>query len=868
MLDTTPSTERALMSPRPRLAAALLFASLLGACATSSTPHREPVPAPSAPFAFRADDVPPRPDAIDLSRPGAVHRGSSPVGIFDSRLLPNPIQELDPVAQPRRIREILPPHDTPPAIPQDAPNALPLGGMLDEYRTRVAETWPSIGATGWVPPDPTLAVGPNHVLATVNMQIAWYSKSGQLQVSIPLNDTGNPGFFETVGARGYTFDPKCFYDHLAQRFVVIAPEVYSATQEAYLCIAVSDDSDPNGIWHTYRTDAVLNVNGSTYWWDYPGFGYDADAYYVTSNLFGLNTSGFGGTGFRIFHKAPLLSGQPAVFSTLRDASASSVQVAQHFGTPAAPFFVSVASSSQLRVRAITNPLTNPAIVSTPVTVPTFAGPVAGPTPTGTLNLIDTRIMNVHWRNGNLYACHNTSLNGRNIARWYHMRTNAWPASGSVTLQQSGTIDPGAPLHSYFPAIYSNANGDIGVVVGVSSATLPPAVAVAARRVSDPAGRMGVPEIVKFGEAGANGRWGDYFDIAIDPTDDTTFWAIGEYQQPSGWNNWITSFIVADDPLCHPVPDDAGALQSLQSTTIDVLANDWHSNNLPLTILSFQPVSQRGGTITRSVGTGPGGRDQLTYTAPANTNAIDSFSYTVSDPNNNTATAPVSAFVTDPATYRAPDAPLGTGLPGVDVAYYALASPSALPDFSLLSPYARTTVPAIDFPSTTGEFATSGRADNVGAVFDGFLVINTPAFVTLALSSDDGSRLFLGNTLFINNDGLHGVVEVTNSIGLQTGLHRIRIEYFEAGGGAALWLAMGPYAGSRSIVPPANWRRQACDPDFNQDGNVDQDDIACLAQVVAGDPSCSDMDPDFNQDGNVDQDDIDALAQVVAGANCP
>ncbi len=60
----------------------------------------------------------------------------------------------------------------------------------------------------------------------------------------------------------------------------------------------------------------------------------------------------------------------------------------------------------------------------------------------------------------------------------------------------------------------------------------------------------------------------------------------------------------------------------------------------------------------------------------------------------------------------------------------------------------------------------------------------------------------------------------------------------------------------------------CDADFNQDGNVDQDDIACLAQVVAGDPSCSDSDPDFNGDGNVDQDDIDALMQVVAGGPCP
>ncbi|MDX2130643.1 MAG: hypothetical protein SFY69_01165 [Planctomycetota bacterium] len=60
----------------------------------------------------------------------------------------------------------------------------------------------------------------------------------------------------------------------------------------------------------------------------------------------------------------------------------------------------------------------------------------------------------------------------------------------------------------------------------------------------------------------------------------------------------------------------------------------------------------------------------------------------------------------------------------------------------------------------------------------------------------------------------------------------------------------------------------CDPDFNQDGNVDQDDVACLTQVVAGDPGCSASDPDFNADGNVDQDDISALTQVVAGAPCP
>ncbi|MDX2131605.1 MAG: PA14 domain-containing protein [Planctomycetota bacterium] len=851
---------------------ALALAAILGACtdarlARDAAP--DPTPRPLAPIPIPRDGaVPSRQPVIDLTQPDAVVRGSAPAVRFDSRLHPNPIQEPDPVALPRRIREVLPPHPTAPAIDLDAPNALPVGGSLDEHRTSVVQTWPSIGATGWNPPDPTLAVGPNHVLATVNMQIAWYSKSGQVQFSVPLNDTGNPGFFETVGARGFTFDPKCLYDHLAQRFVVIAPEVYSSTGEAYICIAISDDSDPNGVWFKYRTDAVITVGTDTYWWDYPGFGYDANAYYVTSNLFGLNISGFGGTGFRIFDKTPLLTGQPAQFSTLRQTGAASVQVAQHFGANLAPFFVSINSSSSLRIRAITNPLTNPVIVSTNVTVPSFAGPVSGPTPGGTLSLVDNRIMNVHWRDGNLYACHNTSLNNRNLARWYHLRTNNWPVSGGPTLAQSGSVDAGPGLHSYFPAIYSNSNGDVGVVVGVSSPTLNAAVAVAARRSTDPLNRMGVPEIVKFGDTGSNGRWGDYFDIAVDPTDDTTFWVIGQYQQPSGWNNWITSFAVADDPVCHPVPDDAGQLESLQQRAVDVLANDWHSTNLPLTIQSFQPTSQRGGSIIRSVGTGPGGRDRLLYTAPANFNGTDSFTYTVADANNQTATAAVSAFVTDPSTYRPADLPLAAGVPGVDVDYYALLGPTVLPDFSLLTPYAADVVPAVDFASTDQDFATSARADNVGAVFRGYIAITSPGYYTLGLTSDDGSRLFLGDTLFINNDGTHGMVEATNSVGLQPGLHRVRIDFFEAGGGAGLTLAVGPFGGTRTILGPASWRRLACAPDFNQDGNVDQDDIACLAQVVAGDPSCSTLDPDFNQDGNVDQSDIAALEQVIAGAPCP
>lgn len=64
----------------------------------------------------------------------------------------------------------------------------------------------------------------------------------------------------------------------------------------------SDDSDPNGLWYLYRTDAVLWAGDQSFWWDYPGFGYDGDAYYITANLFGLNQGGWGGVGLRVFKR--------------------------------------------------------------------------------------------------------------------------------------------------------------------------------------------------------------------------------------------------------------------------------------------------------------------------------------------------------------------------------------------------------------------------------------------------------------------------------------------------------------------------------------------------------------------------------------
>ncbi len=60
----------------------------------------------------------------------------------------------------------------------------------------------------------------------------------------------------------------------------------------------------------------------------------------------------------------------------------------------------------------------------------------------------------------------------------------------------------------------------------------------------------------------------------------------------------------------------------------------------------------------------------------------------------------------------------------------------------------------------------------------------------------------------------------------------------------------------------------CEPDINQDGNVDQGDLDYLINVLAGGSNPVGADPDFNRDGNADQGDIDALVNVVAGGACP
>jgi len=117
------------------------------------------------------------------------------------------------------------------------------------------------------------------------------------------------------------------------------------------------------------------------------------------------------------------------------------------------------------------------------------------------------------------------------------------------------------------------------------------------------------------------------------------------------------------------------------------------------------------------------------------------------------------------------------------------------------------------------------------------------------------------------DPQQGIRDLNNPAlvaGIQPGFtmstaRRVNAQGWIAGGGSG---GGGMYK-SFVLIP----RPRPCDPDLNQDGNVDQDDVSYLTNVVGGGENPSGVDPDFNRDGNVDQDDVAALIDVVAGGPC-
>lgn len=308
-------------------------------------------------------------------------------------------------------------------------------------------------------------------------------------------------------------------------------------------------------------------------------------------------------------------------------------------------------------------------------------------------------------------------------------------------------------------------------------------------------------------------------------------------------------------------DFAETLQG-NSIDIDALSNDLSQSCDPFVLASFDTTSSSGGTVELLAGAGPDGRDMFRYTPPAGFSGDDLFAYTITgDAGSVSAVVNMSVRALRPADSRL------SPVPGLSVAYYQLNSPSVLPDFSTLTPIGTDVSSDVNYPSTGGEFMNSGRSDQVGAVFKGYVWALLDGIYTFSTNSDDGSKLFIGDELVVNNDGLHGMVTKSGTIPLAAGWHEIRIEFFENGGGAGLITTMSgpgfPVATLNGIFISHESTAQCSAADFNADGVLNFFDVAEFLEAYNTQDSIADM----NDDGMLNFFDVSAFL-VSYGEGCP
>ena len=95
-----------------------------------------------------------------------------------------------------------------------------------------------------------------------------------------------------------------------------------------------------------------------------------------------------------------------------------------------------------------------------------------------------------------------------------------------------------------------------------------------------------------------------------------------------------------------------------------------------------------------------------------------------------------------------------------------------------------------------------RKDKFAFLFNGYIKTAKDGIYTFFTSSDDGSKLFMDDIEVVNNDGEHGTQEKSGRAALKKGFHKIKVVYFDSGGGNDLKALMQKECGKKEEIAPS------------------------------------------------------------------
>jgi hypothetical protein len=430
-----------------------------------------------------------------------------------------------------------------------------------------------IGANGYIPPDPNIAVGKNTscagvgcIVQVVNSQIAVFNKSGGLvtgPVSLSSLWSGLPGGGGC--ATNDAGDPVVQYDVVADRWLV--SQLGSTSGPTYSeCIAVSQTSDPSHAYNLYSYSFDTSLN------DYPKFGVwpttTNSAYLASYNMF-TNGQFFAGSKLCAYDRAAMLAGttSPTQICLTLANDGNYLPADLDGATPPSPgtpaYFLNFEPSSSLRLQMVQFDFAAGTATPSPATdIPVTAFNeacgggtcIAQPNSQKLDSLGDRLMYRLAYRNFSDHAAmvvnHSVTAGSSVGVRWYELRQ---PTGGAFSLYQQGTFAPDSAYRWMGSAAMDGA-GNIALGYSESSGSVNPSIAFTSRTpdiTKFPLGTMGAETILQAGGGAQTtySPWGDYTSLRIDPDDDTTFWYTNEYYTHGGpfnftWNTAIGSFTAA------------------------------------------------------------------------------------------------------------------------------------------------------------------------------------------------------------------------------------------------------------------------------------------------------------------------------------
>jgi hypothetical protein len=454
----------------------------------------------------------------------------------------------------------------------------------------------TVNGLGSNPPDSVGEVGPNHYVVMSNLRFAVYPKTGGAPLFGPVaNNTlwagfGGPCQTQNAG------DPVVLHDQLSDRWILMQ---FTATgPEFFLCTAVSQTADPTGAYFRYAFSTGVNFP------DYPKFGIWPDGVYFSTREFGP-AGPFSGIGAYAVDRAQLIAGNPTptIISFVVPPGATpfntgdgllpadldgtvlppagspndwvgSMDAGGPYGAPqdALTFWRFVANFANPPASSFT--LTNTVPIATydtlfPCVTQRDCIPQPGVPSSQFLDILAYRQRPMHRLAYRNFGTHESLVTNQSVEagagpggpvagiRWWEIRN---PAT-TPTIFQEGTFAPGLTdgVHRWMGSIAQDRAGNMALGYSVSSTTVFPGIRYTGRLVSDAPGVMAQGEGTFVNGVGVqtttNSRWGDYTSMNVDPSDDCTFYFIGEYYpvtSAAGWMLRVGAFRYPA-PECIPVP---------------------------------------------------------------------------------------------------------------------------------------------------------------------------------------------------------------------------------------------------------------------------------------------------------------------------